>query len=269
MNNNNGSLSALRQGLQETEDLVLARKFAPVLRLDRSEPWRPTAIGYTVSDRVSKSASSKFEITPRVGRVIEYAIFWDYDIQHLYDLEHVWVHLDMQDQVVAVEASQHGKRIEMLVNGDLPLENGRVTLWAEPGKHAHFASRDAMKEREAHTRYECSLGAGLYGVHMGNPFSHEFGEITPYEHRLARLQAQRLSLEPSFGETIRWDCAEGDLASWPTVQTWIPQRVKYLIADLRVNLPHLKAIFLDCGDTLIDEGTEIKKEGSDVAHGAE
>lgn len=51
----------------------------------------------------------------------------------------------------------------------LPLENGRVTLWAEPGKHAHFASRDAMKEREAHTRYECSLGRGymvfIWGIH--------------------------------------------------------------------------------------------------------
>ncbi|MES0868501.1 HAD family hydrolase [Pseudovibrio sp. SCP19] len=269
MTNKNGSLIALRQGLQETDELKLARKFAPVLRLDRSEPWRPTAIGFTVFAEAGKSPSSKFEIAPKADRVIEYAIFWDYDIQHLYDLEHVWVHLNAEDQVISVEASQHGKRVEMK-NGDaLPLENGRVTLWAEPGKHAHFASRDTMKEREAHTRYECSLGAGLHGVHMGNPFSQEFGEVTPYEHRLARLQMQRLVLEPSYGETLRWDCAEGDLLPWARVESWIPERVKHLISDLRETLPHFKAIFLDCGDTLIDEGTEIKKEGSDVAYGAE
>ncbi|WP_208978132.1 hypothetical protein [Pseudovibrio denitrificans] len=90
MTNKNGSLIALRQGLQETDELNLARKFAPVLRLDRSEPWRPTAIGFTVFAEAGKSPSSKFEIAPKADRVIEYAIFWDYDIQHLYDLEHVW-----------------------------------------------------------------------------------------------------------------------------------------------------------------------------------
>lgn len=33
--------------------------------------------------------------------------------------------------------------------------------------------------------------------------------------------------------------------------------------------PHLKAVLLDCGDTLVDEGTEIKRPGTEVVVSAE
>jgi hypothetical protein len=36
---------------------------------------------------------------------IEYAIWWDWDIGHLYELEHVWVYLDADRQVIRGEAS--------------------------------------------------------------------------------------------------------------------------------------------------------------------
>ncbi|MES0884550.1 HAD family hydrolase [Roseibium sp. SCP14] len=264
-----GTIAALRSTAGQDNGMLTARVHAPVLRLDRHEPWRPTAIGFSIFDEPSRSPSSKFEIVPKSHRVIEYAIFWDYDIQHLYDLEHVWIHVDANDRVEHVEASQHGRRIEMVREGGLPLENGRVTLWAEPGKHALFPGRDQMMSRESATRHECNLGAGHTGVHLGNPFSGRFGEIGAYEHRLARLQMRRFAFQPAFGETQRWDCREGDLLPWPSVERWIPERVNYLIDDLKQNLPHLKAIFLDCGDTLVDEGTEEKEPGTDVAVRAE
>ena len=86
-------------------DLDLARRHAPILLFDAREPFLPSAAGYTVF-HTADAASSSF---PRYVRIeapavlaIEYALWWDWDIQHLYELEHVWVMLDAAGTVVAV-----------------------------------------------------------------------------------------------------------------------------------------------------------------------
>ena len=47
--------------------------------------------------------------TSRIRMVIEYAIYWDYDIQHVYDLEHVWIYVDHEGEIASCEASFHGR----------------------------------------------------------------------------------------------------------------------------------------------------------------
>ncbi len=89
-------------------DHDLAMRHRPVFQLDANEPFAPVALGYTLYREPAKSVSSKFRIRPGKGTVIEYAIWYDWDIQHLYDLEHVWVHLDAEGAVVTVKASRHG-----------------------------------------------------------------------------------------------------------------------------------------------------------------
>ena len=239
----------------------LARRVAPILLLDRSEPFRPVALGVTEFTSDGQSPSSKFAIEPRADRCIEYAIFWDWDIGHLYDLEHVWVHLDATNSVIAVEATFHGNRHDI----DLALSNGKPMIWCEAGKHAHFqnrAQRDGLSEA---TSFMTGPDAGVGGVHTGNPFSKKFGPISAQDHRLASLYLRRLSFVPSLGRPLAFDLAESSLCPWPELEAFIPQRVRHLLDSLDRDMPHFRTLFFDCGDTLVDEGTEVKRDdGSDV-----
>ena len=238
-----------------------ARDVAPILMLDRAEPFRPVGIGVTVFDAPGPSPSSKFHVTPRGKTCIEFATYWDHDIGHLYDLEHIWVHLDRARRVIAVEASHHGLRHDI----DLTLQGGRPVVWCEAGKHAHFrnhAQRDAMAGA---TQYMTAQSAGAGGVHLGNPFAQDFGQVGPYQHRLARVFLGRLAFVPALGRGVAYDMADGPLCAWPDLHRFVPQRVRFLLADMAANMPHFRAVFLDCGDTLVDESTEVKRDdGSDV-----
>ncbi|QEE22863.1 HAD family hydrolase [Youhaiella tibetensis] len=51
---------------------------------------------------------------------------------------------------------------------------------------------------------------------------------------------------------------------WADLRAAIPDRVRAELARLRAGLPRFGAILLDCGDTLVDERTEIKQPGSEV-----
>ncbi|WP_332687082.1 HAD family hydrolase [Devosia sp.] len=251
-------------------DRDLADRHRPVLRFDRREPYLPVRIGYTVFREPGQSPSSKFAVEPRGGVTIEYAIYYDWDIGHLYDLEHVWVHLDAHGAVAVVEASAHGRREPMMRKAGLPLMEGvRPILFAEPGKHAHWADPEAMRTEAGERLRACCDGlAGHEAVHRGNLF-HEAGAYSalPHQDRLARLKMQGDRFEPSFEfSTPDTDAA---LVPWDDLAQFVPQRVASVMAALESDIAHLKAIFLDCGDTLVDEGTEIKRPGTDVVLTAE
>ena len=100
---------------------------APRIRFDVKEPFLPSVVGYTVFRENGASASFPRDIVLPVGTytIIEYAIWWDWDIQHLYELEHIWLYLDADDKVVASDASWHGGMHPMLdANGQVPMEEG-------------------------------------------------------------------------------------------------------------------------------------------------
>src|SRR5690606_3500750 len=88
-------------------DIALAKRHAPMIRFGDNEPFLPSRAGVTVMTAPGRSPSASLEITFEAGvaKVLEYAIWWDWDIQHLYELEHVWVKLDASDAVVSVNAS--------------------------------------------------------------------------------------------------------------------------------------------------------------------
>lgn len=248
-----------------THGLNDALSFAPILLLDRAEPFRPVRIGVTAFDEAAQSPSSKFQISLKGDVCYEFAIFWDYDIGHVFDLEHIWVHVQ-NDAVIAVEATFHGSRQDI----DLSLQGGRPRVWCEAGKHAHFRNvtqRDAMKEA---TRFMCGKQAGFEGVHTGNRFAESFGEITEHDHRIAKLFLERLQFTPVGGRELECDLADVPAMDWADMPNFITERMKRNIAKLRNHVPHMPAIFFDCGDTLADEGTEIKRpDGSDVVIEAE
>jgi putative hydrolase of the HAD superfamily len=144
------------------------------------------------------------------------------------------------------------------------MDGVRPMLFAEPGKHAHWADPEVMRaEAGGRLRACCDGLAGHEAVHRGNLF-HEADAYTvlPRHDRLARLKMQGDRFEPSFDFST--PDVDAPLVPWDDLAQFVPQRVTAVLAELESAIPHLKAIFLDCGDTLVDEGTEIKRPGSDV-----
>src|ERR1041385_4215375 len=126
-------------------DFELAAYHAPLLFFDHEEPFLPSRVGYSVlrepaAARVDPRrtldgpAPLRFDL-PGLEAVIEYGIWWDWDIQHLYELEAAWVYLGRGD-VLRVEASWHGRFHEMLREGNPSLRGSRPILFSQPGKHA-------------------------------------------------------------------------------------------------------------------------------------
>lgn len=243
----------------------LAVDHRPVLRCCRTEPYPPGRLGWFAATEPTRSPSSAFELVPRGAAVIEYVIWCDWDIGHLYDLEHVWVHVDAAGSVIAVEGSQHGRRVDLT---DCAVEAGRPVVYLEPGKHAVWSSPKSMAPEFSRIAAQCGPFAGNDGVHVDNPFG-DRGEIaaTPLEHRLARLKLKRDAFRPAF------DFSPGEVAPplipWAELAAWIPGRVHSLVADLYDSVPHIEAVFLDCGDTLADEGTEVKDEATEIVSSAD
>lgn len=243
----------------------IANVHRPVLVTCASEPYPPTRIGYAIAKLPAASPSSDFTLTPIGAMVVEYAIWFDWDIGHLYDLEHVWVHLDDLGNVVRVEGSQHGRRVDM---AGCVVDNGRPVLYLEPGKHAVWPSPAAMATERSRIIADCQALAGRDGIHVDNPFGAR-GLIVAgrLDHRLARLKLKRDAFRPAF-DFRRTDAAAARLVPWTELCSYIPRRVADLIARNRVEVPHLAAVFLDCGDTLVDEGTEIKDEATEIVSAA-
>lgn len=120
-----------------TTDLDLARNHFPRILFDEAEPFFPIWLGVSVLDAAGRSPSFRRDLTPPPGgRVIEYAVYWHWDIQHLYDLEHLWVYLDASGTVCDAEGSFHGKYLKALLPDRSNLKGHEVTVYSQPGKHA-------------------------------------------------------------------------------------------------------------------------------------
>lgn len=242
-----------------SDDAALAQRLAPVIRFCDNEPFLPSRIGISVLTEPGRSPSAPLDVSfePGVSKVVEYAIWWEWDIQHLYELEHVWLKLDAADQVVAVAASAHGRMQPIQgENGALPLENGRATLVSTPGKHAFTASvAEQLKDADS-TRAACQELAGRGGVLVNDMFGQSLGGITPEDHRAVKRYLQSRSFLPASRFEQRVDLATLELVSWPDLAAWIPAQVQSVLAHVRQEQPLLKAVFLDSGDTLVNEATE-------------
>jgi putative hydrolase of the HAD superfamily len=240
-------------------EIALARRLAPLIRFCDNEPFLPSHVGVSVLSAAGRSPSAPLEIAFEAGvtKVIEYAIWWDWDVQHLYELEHIWLKLDAADQIVGVEASAHGGSFAMTnPDGSLPLENGRAALVSTPGKHAFTATAEAQLDTAEGTILACQDLAGRGGVLINDMFGSQLGAITPEDHRAIKRYLQGRAFLPSFSFTRSVDLGELELTSWEALAEWIPGRVKSVLAEVRQQQPLLKAVFLDSGDTLVNEASE-------------
>jgi len=216
----------------------LALQHTPILLLDRAEPFRVEGVGYAVLDRgtFSPTFPRRLVVEPPACQVIEYAMEWDADIGHLYELEHVWVYLDGEGMVVRVEASWHGTYREMVADGRIPLEDGHPILYVEPGKHAMAPSPAWFQERSAQTLRECTRLAGAGGIWL-NPLYGFPAMKSPQTDRLARTYLRRKAFTPTWIFDRRLEISPELLRPTRQLLLEIPRRLQTLIERLEREIP--------------------------------
>lgn len=225
----------------DIDDLQLAATHAPILRFDRAEPFLPSRVGFNVfrtpADsevdyrRLLKGPSPLRFDAPGVATILEYGIWWDWDIQHLYELEATWVYLDAQGAVQRVEASWHGQFHEMRVSGHPPLQDVRPVLFSQPGKHAFAPSPDWFTPHEHYTE-PCLRRPGVMGLHV-TPLFQGLIEKQPGDDERVLRYLQSLAFTPTFLFDQEFPITEEHLCPWPELKAWIPGRVAELAQGLR------------------------------------
>ncbi len=227
-----------------TNDLTLARRYAPVVLFDGAEPFLPSRVGYTLFREPGPSPSFPRYVRPEppIELAIEYALWWDWDIGHLYELEHAWVFVGGDGEVVGVESSRHGGSY----GGDLNLEGGRPVLCSEPGKHALASGPGAFVARRDHTEHSCGPGAGAGGVHI-TPLYRDRIVKTPDDDQLVRTYLRRHAFTPRWDWSLRAQVADLPMAPWPELDAAIPGMVRARLAELEVEIPREERHVLHVG----------------------
>ena len=213
----------------------LAERYAPHLLLDQKEPFLPVAVGYTIFERDGYSLSFSRCIglapvgRPPAAKAIEYAIWWDWDIGHLYELEHTWVYLDEEGRVFYTEASWHGG---CFGTGDVLLDGTHVVLYSEPGKHALSPSAEVFEIQRPDNERTYQERAGAAGLMVTSIFEGIL-EKTPEKDALAEAYLKARAFLPSYEFTRRFVIGRDILLPWPELKRWIPQRVEWWLERLR------------------------------------
>ncbi|MBI3536964.1 MAG: hypothetical protein HY070_05340 [Chloroflexi bacterium] len=237
MNSSDGS--QIPRVTQDENARNIAETFAPIILADAREPFTIVAVGYTIFDRAEESPS----FVPRrridwdaagyrAARAIEFSLWWDFDIGHLYELEHVWTYINAHNDVVAVEASSHGMYLQMEIDGKPPLEKSHPILFAQPGKHAMAATIAPFMKVRAWAEEEAGIEAGVGGVHDGELFGARLPK-TRVNDELARAYLKQRAFIPTWNFTKRIPVAREILLPWRALEEWIPRRVEWWIEKLK------------------------------------
>ncbi len=224
------SLSKMLESAQSGIDLELASQFAPTLLLDKKEPFRPQVVGYTIFREDGPSPSFPRHIRRSASRepaeiVIEYALWWDWDINHLYELEHIWIYIDHEKRVVGLESSWHGSIRDLYKQGAIKFDDCHPILFTSPGKHAFDLDSRHFKQHQAKYPGITSKYAGLNGTEQPKLFAQAI-KRTPVSDRLVHSYLTRFAFEPSWQFDTRIKLGKQMLVPWSALESWIPGRVE-------------------------------------------
>lgn len=228
-------------------DRALAMRHAPRIRFDALEPFMPSVVGYTIfrHDASSPSFPRAMSLPATAACAIEYAIWWDWDIQHLYELEHIWLYLDAQERLVAAEASWHGDYHPMQDDKTSPpVEAGKLTLHSEPGKHAFAPKAQWLLDRAQGTTRSCTTRSGRMGVHVTPLFEGIIHDRFPVNDRVVQTYLERQAFTPSFEFTRVFDLGAAVFVPWENLAAWIPSRVTWWVKHLHQMIPPGERRFL-------------------------
>lgn len=238
------------------DSIVIAKKYAPKIVMDNNEPFLPVLVGYTITDKPKLSPSFKRELIPPAGGIIiEYAIYWDWDIGHHYDLEHLWVHVSREGKVECFEGSAHGIYLTLwpfpptLEEVEYTLKNKEkvgghcstrkrdidfsriystgegLIAYSQPGKHSFSPTPDWFKEQRNYVVTTCTENAGNDGLH-GGVYGNILHKKDLDRDQLATDYLKKQAFFPSliFDKIINLEI-DIPLLSWEDLYRMIPERV--------------------------------------------
>ena len=218
------------------DDKQLAAKYAPIIHYDVDETIPLRKVGYTIFREEMRSESfPKRTVKPDYcGLVIEYALFWDYDIQHMYDLEHIWVWVAPNGNITRAEASFHGKYLTLwepeMPFALLPTEH-RVHAFCQPGKHALMPEGQLFRLFPG-WKESCMENAGG-PVLVGGPFSGVYQPTPEDDARCIAHIREMLTFEPTLTFDKGTAIPEGMICTWDELRMWIPGRIEALCDTIR------------------------------------
>ncbi|MBI5305049.1 MAG: hypothetical protein HY868_23155 [Chloroflexi bacterium] len=213
--------------------LDLAARYAPIILADEREPFAVVAAGYTIFDHEDASPSFKRRVEwgsagYPATRAIEYALWWDWDIGHLYELEHAWTFVGANGEVVAVEASWHGM---FGPAEDVKLEGMHPVLLAQPGKHAMAASIAPFDEIREWAEKEAGPDAGKDGLLENELFRGKLHKASEADARV-RAYLKPRAFVPSWNFTKRFPVTREMLMPWDALCEWIPSRIAWWLEQI-------------------------------------
>ncbi len=222
------------------KDFEILAAYKPVIMQDKKEPFSITAMGCTIFRETKRSSSfPKREIVinrEEVEFAIEYAVWYDFDIQHLYELEHVWVYVEHDGTVKKVEASFHGKFLNMvdLDNGELILKDGtHPVVYAQPGKHALVPDPRVIRIIPD-WRESCQEKAGTDGVLIQDMFEDQIHTDEDLQKMTETYIKEVFGFCPSM-EFEPFILEDEKLMTWEELKKSIPDRVNRQIDIIKAH----------------------------------
>ena len=207
------------------KELVL--RYQPRILMDRADPFPVRLLGCTVFSEPGMSNSFRdLRLDPAAlgaKYIIEYAVYFDYDIQHLYDLEHVWVMVGAEGEVTECWCSYHGMRMRASGLRCFRLEGTHPVLYCQPGKHAFLPDPELFR---LHCQYDIccreTAGGGLLVPPMRR------GKMTTAEARNETIRAdirEKFSFTPTE-DYIPQNLEDGQFITWQELLDVIPGLVE-------------------------------------------
>lgn len=206
-------------------------KYAPRIFFDEAEPFALAGIGTTVFTSTGKSPSFRREVVlPKEAELaIEYAYFWDYDIEHLYDLEHIWIYIDADGLVIGAEASFHGRYLKAMLPFAQPaLEGTHLNIYCQPGKHAFLPKGEWFQLLPDFVSC-CNDSAGCGGLLVNELFAHCLNK----DKDINTAVEQYIKNHFSFTPTLRFAPILPDSSlymPWEELYELIPRRLTTQLA---------------------------------------
>lgn len=219
------------------EDRLAALKYKPVMMKDKKEPFDITAMGYTVFRETRQSDSFPkrvVKVEKGVQFAIEYAIWYDFDIQHLYELEHVWVYVGNDGSVLKVEGSFHGKYLNMvdLDTGEAVVsESVHPVVYTQPGKHAIVSDPRVIRLIPG-WRESCLEEAGEAGVLVQDMFCDRIHTDEELQAKTERYIRENYGFVPSM-EFEPFIIEDSEIMTWEELKETIPLRVNKQIEKIK------------------------------------
>ncbi|WP_051538296.1 hypothetical protein [Butyrivibrio proteoclasticus] len=204
-------------------------KYAPIVYMDANEPIQIKRVGYAVyeedkSKSLSFNRTFDFQNVKGTKAVIEFAYYLDYDIQHLYDLEHIWVYIDGYGNVVGAEGSYHGRFLNAFVPGLSGHKDNKVVMYSQPGKHAMLSDPKLMY---LYTELfeACDRLAGINGLDAPERYLTDIHITEDENKRVKEYIKKQFKFTPAmrFVQTIFDDV---DYMPWEELQGKIPEYIQ-------------------------------------------